>query len=165
MRNFSFFALFTLAAAILLPATALPAVGGTNLPFRGSASGQTTLDLATGKAHALSSGPLTHFGEATVEQYIQLIPTGPASYDWLGNWTATAADGDAMSGTSIGSGILAADGIHSTWHVSYQSTAGTGRFHDADLAFEGIAYSTSTSVEGTIVNSVFDASVAGVFSH
>src|SRR5512141_1135779 len=105
MRRLMMLASLVIAVGVLLPASALSAAGGGNLPFKGTLTGPGTLDLATGKLHADLSGNFTHFGLATFTEDVQLAPT-LSGFDWIGTWTMTAANGDQVSGTCTGSGTF-----------------------------------------------------------
>ncbi|HET9324798.1 MAG TPA: hypothetical protein VFO03_13050 [Gaiellaceae bacterium] len=165
MRRLILLASLALAVGVLLPASALPAVGGSDLPIKGTGTGTTTLNLATGEAHLVTTGSLSHFGLVTWEQHGLVLPTGPGTFSFNTTWTVTAANGDQMFGTFSGTGILAADGIHSTWSVNGVSTGGTGRFADASLTLAATVAATRTSVEGTIVSSTHVAEVVGQLSY
>lgn len=91
MRRVIFLAGLALAVGVLVPGSALPAVGGSDLPLKGSFSGTTTHNLVTGHLDAVSTGELTHFGLATLEQSVQVAATGPTTRSWSGTWTLTAA--------------------------------------------------------------------------
>jgi hypothetical protein len=105
-------------------------VGGSDLPLKGSVSGNSAHNLATGVVHAVSTGQLTHFGLTTVEQTALVVPAGPTTFSWSGTFTLTAANGDQMSGTTVGICTLpTATSVRCA--VDFTSTGGTGRFADA----------------------------------
>ena len=164
MRRIILLAYLALAVGLLLPASALPARGGSDLPLKGTASGSSTLNLATGEIHLLATGPLSHLGLTTFEQHGLVLPTGPGTFSFNTTWTATAANGDQMFGTFSGTGRLV-DGVHATWLVNGVSTGGTGRFADAGLTTVVTVESTRLSVEGTIVTSSFVADLVGRLSY
>lgn len=165
MRRFVLLAGLALAVGVLLPASAMPAAGGSDLPIKGTGTGSTTLNLATGEAHLVTTGPLSHFGLTRWEQHGLALPTGPGTFSFNTTWTVTAANGDQMFGTFTGTGILAADGIHSTWLVNGVSTGGTGRFADASLTMAATVAATRTSVDGTIASSTHVAKIVGRLSY
>lgn len=72
----------------------------------------------------------------TVEQHAQLVPTSPATFNWFGTWTARAANGDSLSGTSVGT-VTFADAVRRVVVANYTSTAGSGRFANAVATFLG----------------------------
>ena len=134
MRRVIFLAGLALAVGVLVPSSALAAAGGSDLPLKGSFSGTTVHNLATGHLDGVSTGEFTHFGSSTLEQSVQVTATGPTSRSWSGTWTLTAANGDQLSGTSVGTGTLT-DPTHITFVLDYASTGGTGRFADASATF------------------------------
>jgi hypothetical protein len=165
MRNISFLALCALAAAVLLPVSGLAAAGGSNLPFKGSGSGTTTLNLLTGQVEVIGTGPISHMGMTSVEQHAQLVPTSPTSYNWVaGTWTATAANGDVLFGTSEGT-VTFTDAVHNIAVVNYTSTGGTGRFADAAATFVGTAFGTRGSTVGATTTGTYDATIVGELSY
>ena len=106
MRRLILLVGLVLAVGVLLPGSAVADPGGSDLPFKGLETGYNTLNLATGQAHAVSSGPTSHFGLTTTEQDLSLVPTGPpGNFIWFGTWASTAANGDRMFGTSTGAVI------------------------------------------------------------
>jgi hypothetical protein len=153
-----------LAIGVLAPASAPAATGGSSLPFKGSEAGTTTFDLQTAQLHVVGAGQISHMGVTTVEQDAQLVPTSPTTFNWFGTWTATAANGDELSGTSVGS-VMFTDAVHSIALVNYTSTAGTGRFVDAVATFDGTAYGTRVAVVGNTSTGMFDATIAGELSY
>ena len=165
MRRLVLLAGLALAVGVLLPGSALPAAGGSNLPLKGSHSGYVTTNLATGQAHAVTSGTISHFGLSTTDQHIQAVPTGPGTFSWSATWTATAANGDQMFGTATGTVIYAPDGIHSTSLGTYTSSGGTGRFANASLSLNSISQDTRISVVGTTVTLLAEVTVEGTLSY
>jgi hypothetical protein len=153
-----------LAVGVLLPASAMPAAGGSDLPLKGFHSGYSTTNLATGQGHLLTTGVGTHFGLSTSEQHLQLVPTGPGTFNASGTWTLTAANGDQMFGTFASSGRFT-DAVHSTWLGNYVSTGGTGRFADASLTLSSSAEGTRVSLEGVISTTFFEVTLVGQLSY
>ena len=164
MRRLTLLVGLVLAVGVLLPGSAVADQGGSNLPLKGFETGYTTADLATGQAHAVSSGPNSHFGLTTTEQQFQLVPTGPGNFTWFGTWTSTAANGDQMFGTSTGS-VIYTDSVHSTSLGIYTSTGGTGRFADASLSLEATGHNTIVSVAGTTATISFEVTLDGQLSY
>ena len=165
MRNLGLLALCALAAAILLPASGLAAAGGSNLPFKGSASGTTTFNVLTGQVQVVGTGPISHMGMAITEQHAQLVPTSSTTFDWVGGtWTVTAADGDLLFGTSEGT-VTFTDAVHDVAVVKYTSTGGTGRFADAVATFVGTAFGTLGSTVGATTTGTFYATIVGELSY
>jgi len=129
MRRIILLAGLVLAVGVLPSGSALAAVGGSDLPLKGSVSGTSAHNLATGVVDAVSSGQLTHFGRTTVEQTALVVPVGPTTFSWSGTFTLTAANGDQMSGTTVGTCTPTATSVRCV--VDFTSTGGTGRFADA----------------------------------
>lgn len=124
-----------LAACVLVPVSALPAVGGSNLPLKGSLSSTSEHNLVTGQFHGVGTGELTHLGLTTLEQNAQIVITGPpTTLHFSGTWTLTAANGDQLFGTATGIGHPI-DATHITLVIDYTSSDGTGRFADANATF------------------------------
>ena len=165
MRRLILLAGLALALGLVVPANALPAVGGSDLPFMTTQSGTSTLN-AQGQGTGISTGTASHFGLVTFEQRLQLAPTGvPGTFSWSGTWVMTAANGDQISGTSLGTGSFT-DATRATWIVTYTSSSGNGRFADASLIFVGTAHTTRTSAPGVDPSTgVFDATGVGQLSY
>lgn len=140
-----------LAVGVLIPARAQPAAGGSDLPLKGSLTGTSAHNLGTGLLHSDATGKITHFGLTTVVQDSVMVPTGPAgnpfaSFNWTqGTWTLTAANGDQMSGDSVGSCIRGATTVSCV--LDYTSSGGTGRFKDATAAFTATVEVTRIALE------------------
>ena len=129
MRRIILLAGLVLAVGVLPSGSVLAAVGGSDLPLKGSVSGTSAHNLATGVVHAVSTGHLTHFGLTTVEQTALVVPAGPTTFSWSGTLTLTAANGDQMSGTTVGTCTPTATSVRCV--VVFTSTGGTGQFADA----------------------------------
>jgi hypothetical protein len=164
MRRLVLVAAFVALGGALLPVVAFPAAGGKDLPFSASMSGQGTVDLATGQAHNLLTANATHFGRSTLEEFSQIIPTGPGTFLSVGHLTLTAANGDQMTGTATGPGTTV-DGVHFTFSLHAVFADGTGRFAGSSLTYDVTVHSTTVSVAGTVATSALDATAAGSFSH
>jgi hypothetical protein len=65
------------------PTSASPAEGGRDLPIQGTAPGSSTLNLATGEAHLLVTGQLSHFGLTTIEQHGLVTPNGLGTFSFI----------------------------------------------------------------------------------
>ena len=164
MRKITFLTALAVALAALAPTSAAPAARGGDLPFKGVQSGFATTNLATGQAHLLTSGTMSHFGLSTGEQQLQLVPTGPGTFTLLGTWTLAAANGDQMFGTVAGT-IRFSDAVHSISVADYVSTGGTGRFADAGLTASAVVEGTRLSVEGVIATTFFEGTIVGRLSY
>lgn len=140
-----------LAVGVLMPASARPAAGGSDLPLKGSLFGTSAHNLGTGLLHSDATGEITHFGLTTVVQDSVMVPTGPpgnpfASFNWTsGTWTLTAANGDQMSGASVGTCIRGATTVRCV--LDYTASDGTGRFQDATATFTVTAEVTRIALE------------------
>jgi hypothetical protein len=163
MRKAIFLASLALAVAALVPGGALPATGGSDLPLKGSFSGTTVHNLATGHLDGVSIGEFTHFGSSTLEQSVQVAATGPTTRSWSGAWTLTAANGDQLSGTSVGTGSLT-DPTHITFVLDHTSTGGTGRFADASAAFTITLYFHRVALVNGISYGQHEATLDGQLS-
>jgi hypothetical protein len=65
-----------LALAALAPRSALANTGGTDRPLRGTESGTTTLNPATGAANADFTGELSHLGKFSGNSNVTVTFTG-----------------------------------------------------------------------------------------
>jgi hypothetical protein len=164
MRRVVLLASLALVVGALVPASAQPAAGGSDLPFKGVQSGYGTTNLVTGQAHLVTAGPWSHFGLSIVEQDLQLVFTGPGVFTSSGTWTVTAANGDRMFGTVTGVGSFT-DAVHSTTLVNAVSTGGTGRFANASLSFSATVYGTRVSLEGAVATTFFEGTGVGRLSY
>ena len=160
MRRLLLVVTLTLAAGVLLPGRALPAPGGTDLPFSASMAGQGTVDLSSGHAHNLLVARATHFGLATLEESSLIRPIAPGAFSSFGNLTLTAANGDQMYGGATGTGTTT-DGVHFTFSLHVVFTNGTGRFAGASLAYDVTVHSTTVSVVGVTATSALEATAVG----
>jgi hypothetical protein len=163
MRRLILLAGLALAVGVLFPASAVPAVGGSDLPFNGSFAGTTVHDLATGHLDAVSTGEAEHFGLMTLEQQVQIALTGPTTRGWSGTWTLTAANGDQLSGTAVGTGVLT-DPTHITFVIDYTSSGGTGRFADASATFTVTLYFHRVALVNGISYGEHEATLDGQLS-
>src|SRR5512133_487876 len=85
-----------LAVAALIPAAAFANAEGTDRPLRGTESGTTTLNPATGAATADFVGQLSHLGTFTGRSNVTVTFTGPSSFGAVGAGALSAADGDEL---------------------------------------------------------------------
>lgn len=154
MRRLSLLAGLALAISILLPGSALAAVGGSDLPVTGSQAGSCVFNLVTLQGHCVTIGPASHFGMSTMEADVQLTGLTSGSSE-SGTWTLTVANGDQMFGTETGTLGLG------TW----VSSGGTGRFADASATFFDTSQMTLVSVEGVIGTFAVEVTVVGRLSY
>lgn len=154
-----------LAFGALAPGTALAKAGGSDLPLKGSLSGTSVHNYATGHLEAVSTGNLTHFGRTTVAQEAQIVivPGTPPTLNWSGTWTITAANGDQLWGTAVGIGTPT-DATHIRLVLDYTSTGGTGRFAHASATFTGVVYHHQVSLVNAVSYGEHEATLDGQLS-
>jgi hypothetical protein len=154
-----------LALGALAPASALADVGGSNLPFKGTMNGTSTVDLTTlvggvADGHAVLTGTASHFGLRTSELNVRInLP----ALTYTGTFLWTAANGDQMWGLVVGTGTRQ-DATHVTWVVDHISTGGSGRFADASATWTAIAHLTTVSNDGVTVLSSVEGTFEGQLS-
>ena len=163
MRRLFLLVNVALVVGLLLPGSALPARGGTDLPFMASMAGRGTVNLVTGQGHNLLTARATQFGLGTLEESSQFAPIAPGTFVSIGTLTLTAANGDQMFGTATGPGSTI-DGVHFTFSLHALFTGGTGRFAGASLAYDVVVHSTTVSVDGAIATSELEATAVGRLS-
>ena len=166
MRRMILLAGLVLAVGVLLPGSARPAAGGTDLPFSFSgATGHSTLNLQTGQLHiSFDPGPLMHFGWSTNEQDGYAIPGGPGTFNVFTQWTITAASGDQLFGRCSGTVTTLPDGDH-LGLVDCFSTGGTGRLADESATFSVTSLTTHVTVEGGFMHGDVESSGVGLLSN
>jgi hypothetical protein len=136
-----------LAVAALAPAAAFANAEGTDRPLRGTESGVTTLNPATGAATADFVGQLSHLGTFTGHSNVTVTFTGPSSFSAGGTGTLSAADGDELLFDVIWSGTFTATTIQTT--VVRTISGGIGRFAGASGTITTLlssVYSSTTFV-------------------
>lgn len=138
-----------LVVGVLGPGGALAAVGGSNLPVKGSASGTFSFDPLTAQAHIVGSGEMTHFGRVTFNEDTQYVFTSPTTFIGYSTQSLTAANGDQVFLTGVVNGTLT-DSTHATETGDWTSTGGTGRFMDATLTTTPSIQVTFTSPVGGV---------------
>src|SRR3990172_5856729 len=151
------------AFGLLGPGGAQASVGGSDPPFRGSFTGSSAHNLATGEMHSVWTGEASHFGISNLEQHAQVAFTGPTTLSFSGTWTLTAANGDQLYGTAVGAGIRT-DATNITLVIDYTATGGTGRFADASATFTMTAYHARVALENGISYGAQQATLAGHLS-
>jgi hypothetical protein len=140
-----------LALVALAPASALAKAGGTDRPWKSSATATATLDLVTLCATSAGSGQATHLGKVTQNLTIALTPTGPGTFTGVGTTTIVAANGDQLFGTFTEA--LTTTGPHIGFAFVITITGGTGRFADASGRMTGTGSSVITSIVGATATS------------
>jgi hypothetical protein len=163
MRRLTLLAGLALAVSVLLPGSALAAVGGSDLPVIGSHAGNCVDNLVTLQGHCVSTGTGSHFGVSTMEADVQLAALAPGS-SYSGTWTLTVANGDQMFGTVTGTQNTT-DGVHFLNSGTWVSSGGTGRFDDATATFHDVSSLTLVSVDGVIATFAFEVTIVGRLSY
>jgi hypothetical protein len=158
-------AALVLAFGALAPGSALAKAGGSDLPLKGSLSGTSVHDYATGHLEAVSTGNLTHLGLTTLAQDAQIVivPGTPPTLSWTGTWTLTAANGDQLWGTAVGIGTPT-DATHIRLVLDYTLTGGTGRFQHASATFTAVVYHHQVSLVNAVSYGEHEATLDGQLS-
>jgi hypothetical protein len=140
-----------LALAVAVPGAAVAKRGGTDRPLKGSGSGTTTGDLATGVATSEGTARFSHAGKTTYSINTTFSATGPNTFALTGTSTLVAANGDSvfssLTGTATATGIGVGETIEFT--LVFTVTGGTGRFADASGTLTAEATSETVSLVGT----------------
>jgi hypothetical protein len=141
--------LLALSAALALTVgVATAAGGGGSKPVKGSLSGSYVENFETALLGGESTGTVTHFGRATLDQSLTPGPSfQPTTYDTSGTWALSAANGDQMNGTSSGTCSRSSDFVQATCVLDLISTGGTGRFEGANATFTATTLITRVSCE------------------
>lgn len=163
MRKVILFAGLVLALIVFLPGSAFSATGGTDLPYKASFTGHTTLNLLTGQLHFDSIGTGTHNGLTTTVQDGYAIPDGSGGFHIFTHFTATAANGDQSFGTCAGTATTTANGDH-VGTTDCLVTGGTGRFEGASGHFTATTLTTNVTIVGTTMSGDLEGTVDGVVS-
>jgi hypothetical protein len=151
LRRLILLSSLVLTVAALSPAAALGAAKGTDRPLKGSGSGTTTGDLATGVATSNGTAYFTHSGKTTYHIDTTFTVSGPNTFNLAGTSTLVAANGDTafstLTGTATATGIGVGETIDFT--LVFTITGGTGRFADASGTLTATATSETVSLVGT----------------
>ena len=144
-----------ITAMLVVAALASPALAQHAVPFRGT---MQTMEVDTGFEFPLAGkalegrGQATHFGKFKLVADFAVNVTNSTA---AGTFTMTAANGDSISGTSLGVGTLE-DGIARITET-YTITAGTGRFTSTSGSFVvWRVLDTTTGVATAVMNGVID---------
>jgi hypothetical protein len=140
-----------LVLAALAPAAALAKAGGTDRPWKSSATATGTLDLTTLTATSVGEGHAAHLGKVTQNLTIALTPTGPGTFTGAGTATIVSANGDQLFGTFTET--LTTTGPDLGFAFVITITGGTGRFADASGRMTGTGSSVITSIVGATATS------------
>ena len=164
-RKASALAGLVLAMAIVGPTATLAAKGGTDRPFKFSATGTSVLNLSNGQGQIALTGNSTHAGLFQQTEQSQAIPTSePGVVLFYSTWKSVAANGDELSGTCAGTGTTS-DSVHFLVLLECTSTGGTGRFEGASAAFGVVANIARVSIDGETAYNEIEAVGAGTISY
>jgi hypothetical protein len=162
MRKMILLAGLVLALAVFLPGRALSAKNGTNLPYKGSFTATTELNLLTGQLHFEATAAGTHVGSAYIVQDGYGIP-GASGIQIFTSFVLTAANGDTQLGSCTGSVSTTATGAHLATSAC-TINGGTGRFEGASGHFIATSLSTSLTLVGTTMIGDSQGTIGGVMS-
>ena len=159
-------AALVVALAVVSPAAAMAAAGGTDRPLKGTASGTVRLNLVTHDYVAEVTGTTTHSGlyGARDEGSGAFLPD--FSFSATGEMSIVVANGDEIHGPSMLTTSPFTPGAveHTTTQVT-TVTGGTGRFEGATGTLTGHYDITPIGVEGpTLVNHV-EGTIEGSISY
>ena len=175
-------AIVAAGSVLLIAALASPSaqakLGGKERPLKWSATGTSTLNLATGQNSIELTGYGTHMGlcrkvkgERRCKSFqqteqAQVVPIGPGVLSFNSTWTVVIPNGDEMSGTCSGQSTTT-DGVHVLVLLDCLSASGTGtgRFKGASASFKVTANVTRESIEGTTAHNTVEASGIGTISY
>jgi hypothetical protein len=153
-----------LALAALNPATALGAANGTDRPVRGTETGITSVNLATGSGRADGSGQLSHLGRVTFTSDVTSFRlTGPGTFSFTLTTVVGAANGDKVFATGTGTGTLTPTGSEAT--LALTITGGTGRFAEASGTVTSAISTVTVSLVGTTLTTRDTATHKGQISY
>ena len=131
MRKVITVAALVFAVGVLAPAGALGKAGGTDRPVKGTTSGTVTGTLTSPLGITVDlTGNVTHLGKFSVHvDAVGVISGGEVVVD--GPFTAVAANGDQLTGTTtLTTPLSQLSEVHTTTGL-LTITGGTGRFSDA----------------------------------
>ena len=136
-----------LALGVLAPVGALGKAGGTDRPFKGTASGNVTVRLGAPLHLTIDiNGVATHFGKyrTHIDADGTIIGGEVVAH---GTFTIVAANGDRQTGTTTITGPLPSGNVHVSTAV-LTITGGTGRFADASGTITSVNLVTPTCFAG-----------------
>ena len=157
-----------LALAVVAPGVAAGKAGGTDRPAKGTLSGTTTADLATGTAISEGTGILSHLGKVTYTNNTSFTIAG-TTLTATGTSTTTAANGDQVFATFTGTAQLSspvpAVGGTTEATLVITITGGTGRFSDASGTLTANLHQEVVSIAGTTIVLRDTATLRGTVSY
>jgi hypothetical protein len=156
-----------LALVVLAPGVALGKAHGFDRPITGAFSQTATLDVATGSGTSEGTGIFSHLGKITLVSNGSGTITG-STINFTGTSTLSAANGDQLFGTYIGteqlSSIPAAGQVNELTLV-LTITGGTGRFADASGTLTIDIHQEIVSFDGATALSHDTGTVRGRISY
>lgn len=152
-----------LALAVFLPGSALSAKNGTNLPYKGSYVGSSSLSLLTGRLHIEVAVLGTHGGSGYMVQDGYGIPDASGAIHIFLSFVLTAANGDTQLGTCTGTATTIAGGDHVA-KSDCVITGGTGRFESATGHFTAVGLTTNVTLVGTTMSGDAQGTVDGMMN-
>jgi hypothetical protein len=143
--------LLTALASLAAP---IPSTAGAQVPFEAAdvgGWGQGSHDcgaLFPVRVDGAGTTTATHLGRFTYVSR-ECVDFGAYPFPYGGRFTMTAANGDTIVGTYVGTATIAADGVTILYHQTATVTGGTGRFAGAtgELDVNGIAFADGSYVQ------------------
>ncbi len=161
-------ALAALAVMALAPATALGAKGGTDRPYKVGVSVSTVatnVSPTEGIVEFAGTVRGTHIGTGTIEGTGTTTLTGETTFDYSAEYTITAANGDQLFATDVGTGTVdPADGS-AVIDITGTITGGTGRFEGASGSYTGTISNVVAAGAPPVVTYDSTASALGTISY
>lgn len=151
--------LLVLALALIIPAAALAAAGGTDRPIQGTMSGTISINPTTGAIIGDATGENSHLGESTLHFEGTVQPTGEDTYAGTAAVTLVADNGDRLTGIAD----VTTTGLTTTTVV--EITGGTGRFADASGTLTVTCLYGPPQVVGDLLVSAIDCEATGQISY
>lgn len=152
-RRLLVFSSLLVAFSVAAPGVAAGKRGGTDRPAKGSTSGTSAIDAATGAGTSQGTGTFSHLGKSTYTLSFTSTVTGPTTIAVSGTGTVVAPNGDQVFATFTGTGTspslvpVVGQILDST--VVFTITGGTGRFSDATGTLTATGPLVTDSVVGT----------------
>jgi hypothetical protein len=159
-------ALVALAVMALAPATALGAQGGTDRPYKVGVSTSTVVTNTSpteGIVEFAGTVRGTHIGNGTIEGTGTLVATGETTFGYNAAYTITAANGDQLFATDVGTGTV--DNGSSAIDITGTITGGTGRFEGASGSYTGAISNVVTAGAPPVTTYDSTASSLGTISY
>jgi hypothetical protein len=157
------------ALGVVAPGAGVAKRGGTDRPVKGSTSGTSTLDLATGTGTSQGTGRFSHLGKTTYTLNFSFALSGPTTVALSGTGTLVAANGDQVFVTFTGTATVPSPvpAVGQSVEFTFVSTitGGTGRFSDASGTTTSTGHQEVVSVVGTTVGTRETATHEGRVSY